>query len=281
MENLIPEIEDLLSVSYKTDVSGFDNSFLEKSVDRRLSSHKNLTINDYISLLKNNPEEVNLLIESLHISFSEFFRNPLTFAFLEQFILPHLWSKKQKENNSEIRIWSAACASGQEAYSIAILLDELNQQSTKKINYRIFATDNSICELEKAKIGFFDTNTIQKVSHRRVQNYFHQNNDQYAIAPAINHKVDFSLFNLLADQPAYPVPSIYGNFDLIFCSNVLFYYGQASRKGIINKMGNALALGGYLVTGETEREFLQKQGYNEVYKNSAIFQKKSKINNLQ
>lgn len=278
MNNLISEIVDLLRLSYETDVSEFDNSFIEKSIDRRRAICNNLTINDYISLLESNLEEVNLLIESLHISYSEFFRNPLTFAFLEQFILPHLWNRKQKENNSEIRIWSAACASGQEAYSIAILLDELYQQSTKKNNFRIFATDNSTSELEKAKSDLFDSNTLQKVSLSRVQNYFHQNKEQYSISPAIKHKIDFSLFVLLADQPASPVPSIYGNFDLIFCSNVLFYYGAASRKKIINKIGKTLANGGYLVTGETEREILQKNDFNEVFLNSAIFQKKLRIN---
>jgi chemotaxis protein methyltransferase CheR len=278
MENLISEIVDFLMVSYETDVSGFDKAFVETSIDRRLATHKNLTISDYISFLKINPEETKLLIESLHISHSEFFRNPLTFAFLEQFILPHLWAQKQKENNAEIRIWSAACASGQEAYSIAILLDELNQQSAKKINYRIFATDNNASELEKAKNGFFDSSAIQKISLRRVQNYFILKNEGYSISPAIKKQVDFSLFDLLTDQRSSPTPSIYGNFDLVFCSNVLFYYMPASRKRMIEKIGKTLANGGFLVTGETEREFLQKNGYVEVYMNSAIFQKKIKLN---
>lgn len=276
MVNKVTEIVDLLSESYATDVSGFDRSFIEKSIERRLAIHKDLKISDYITLLKNKPDEGNLLIESLHISFSEFFRNPLTFAYIEQFVLPLLWNQKLKGNNSEIRIWSAACASGQEAYSIAILLDELNLQSSKKIKYRIFATDNNASELEKAKIGEFDSGTMQKVSLRRVQNYFNLHNEHYSISPAIKQQVDFSLFDLLADQPASPAPSIYGNFDLVICCNLLFYYMPVSRRWILEKISKTMTPGAFLVTGETERDILVKNGYLEYFENSAIFQKKTR-----
>ncbi|MEI7829789.1 MAG: CheR family methyltransferase [Prolixibacteraceae bacterium] len=278
MENLISEIVDLLRVSYETDVSGFDKSFVEKSIDRRLVFHNNLPIKDYLPFLRINPEEGQQLLDSLHISYSEFFRNPLTFAYLEQFVLPQLRNQKLKEKNTEIRIWSAACASGQEAYSIAILLDELNQQSTKKINYRIFATDNNPGELLKAKNGIFDFSALQKITLCRAQKYFIKKNDSYSISQTISQRVDFSLFDLLTDQRSSPAPSIYGNFDLVICSNVLFYYMPVARKRMIEKIGKTLALGGFLVTGETEREFLQKSNYQEVYMNSAIFQKNVILN---
>ena len=273
MGNCIEEIVELLLVSYHLDIRGFDLAFVEKSIDRRLSAHNDIPPGNYLALLKHDKEEVILLIDSLHISYSEFFRNPLTFAYLEQFVLPRLKFQKRKENTTGLRIWSAACASGQEAYSVAILLDEQNQESGEKISFRIFATDNNAEELEKARLGTFSPSNLQKVSFKRIQNYFVQKNENYSITSSIKKLVDFSRFDLLEEQPASPAPSIYGNFDLVICSNLLFYYAPASRKRILDKIKKNMAPGAFLVTGETERDILMKNSFSEVYENSAIFQK--------
>ena len=273
MENYIEEIVELLLVSYNLDIRGFDHAFVEKSIGRRLSAHKDISPGNYLALLRHNRGEVTQLIDSLHISYSEFFRNPLTFAYLEQLVLPKLKYQKRKETKSELRIWSAACASGQEAYSVVILLDELNQESAEKISFRIFATDNNAEELEKARQGIFNSSNLQKVSFRRIQNYFVQKNENYSISSYIKKQVDFSLFDLLEEQPASPAPSIYGYFDLVICSNLLFYYAPASRKRILYKIRKNMASEAFLVTGETERDILLKNNFIEVYENSAIFQK--------
>lgn len=274
MGNYIEEIVELLLVSYHLDIRGLDHAFVEKSIDRRLSAHKDIPTDNYLALLNHDKEEVTLLIDSLHISYSEFFRNPLTFAYLEQFVLPRLKFQKRKENTTGLRIWSAACASGQEAYSVAILLDELNQESAERISFRIFATDNNTEELEKARQGIFSPSSLQKVSFKRIQNYFVQKNEDYSIASSIKKLVDFSRFDLLEEQPASPAPSIYGNFDLVICSNLLFYYAPASRKRILDKIKKNMAPGAFLVTGETERDILMKNNFSEVYENSSVFQKK-------
>jgi chemotaxis methyl-accepting protein methylase len=274
MGNYIEEIAELLLSSYNLDIRGFDNAFVEKSIGRRLSANKDIPNDNYLALLRHDRQEVTHLIDSMHISYSEFFRNPLTFAYLEQFVLPQLKYQKRKVTKTELRIWSAACASGQEPYSVAILLDELNQEPTGKISFRIFATDNNTEELEKAKQGIFNPSNMQKVSLKRVQNYFVQKKENYSISSSIKKLVDFSRFDLLEEQPASPSPSIYGNFDLVICSNLLFYYAPASRKRILDKIRKNMAPGAFLVTGETERDILMKNSFSEVYENSAIFQKK-------
>jgi chemotaxis methyl-accepting protein methylase len=272
MGNYIEEIVELLLVSYNLDIRGFDNAFVEKSIDRRLSADKDITPNNYLALLRNDREEVTHLIDSLHVSYSEFFRNPLTFAYLEQFVLPLFKYRIRKETKTELRIWSAACASGQEAYSVAILLDEMNQESSGKFNFRIFASDNNAEELERARQGIFNPASLQKISLKRIQKYFVQKDENYSISSSIKKLVDFSWFDLLDEQPASPVPSIYGNFDLVICSNLLFYYAPASRKRILEKIKKNMAPGAFLVTGETERDILMKNGFSEIYENSAIFQ---------
>ena len=274
MEHKYRAIATFLKESHGIDISGFDSSFVEKSIERRRIVLKNLSIPDYLHQLITNAEEVHLLMDSLHISYSEFFRNPLTFACLEQMVLPLLSARKREGQPAGMRIWSAACASGQEAYSMAILLDEMNATSVEKIKFQLFATDNNQAELTKAKEGRYSLSSINKVTLKRVQSYFMQQEVYYLLSPRVKGSVDFSLFDLLSDSRTCPSPSIYGNFDLVFCSNVLFYYDPASRLRILEKVGNTLSVGAFLVTGETERDILLKNGYNEVFPHSAIFQKK-------
>jgi chemotaxis methyl-accepting protein methylase len=280
MEKKIGELVEFLSVSHGIDISGYDGTFVKKAIDRRLTFHDHIDLNKYLTLLTSNSKEVDELIDSLHISFSEFFRNPLTFACLEQNIVPLLLARKQKQKQMELRIWSAACASGQEAYSMAILLDEMNCNRIEKFNFRIFATDNNPDELRKAERGHFSAANLNKVTLQRFQTYFSGKDENFDISPRLLEYLDFSYFDLLDDQRSCPAPSIYGNFDIIFCSNLLFYYKPASRQRILEKIGNTLASGGFLVTGETERDILTKNNFREVFANSAIFQKNIKTSSV-
>lgn len=228
----------------------------------------------YLDYLENRTEEVAVFRSRLTNSYTEFFRNPLTFACLEQVILPQLVEKKRIRKENEIRIWSAACASGQEAYSIAILCDELIESKKADINYLIFATDIDSEVLEQAQRGHYQAETLGKVTLKRIQTYFIRKGENYSIASEIIRCIDFSVFDLLSDQGSSPSASIYGNFDLVFCSNLLFYYKPEYRKRILEKIGNSLSKGGYLITGETEREIIKGNNYREVFAHSAIFQKR-------
>ncbi len=277
MEVKFLDIVELLKRSHGTDISVYDDSFVARSLANRQSATGNLSLNDYYLLLKTNWNEGFLFLDSLHIAYSEFFRNPLTFALLEQVILPVLWARKKKEKGNELRIWSSACASGQESYSIAILLDEIRESSSEKINFRIFATDNDQGEIKKAQEGLFGPGSMKKVTLKRIQTYFVQHEETYEITGVLKNYIDFSCFDLLLDQRACPTPSIYGNFDLVLCSNLLFYYKHEFRERILEKIGKTMAPGAYLISGETEREILMKYNYQEVLEHSAIFQKKTKL----
>jgi len=274
MENKYKGIGELLMTSRGIDISGFDSSFVEKSIGRRCSACNDLTNAEYLELLKANELEADLLIDSLHVSYTEFFRNPLTFSCLEQVVLPLMLAAKVKRKEKSIRIWSAACASGPEPYSLAMLIDELNCNHPGKINFQIFATDNNLPELSKAGMGIFPAISMTKVTLKRAQSYFTRDGEQYTISPHLKGMVDFSYFDLLSDSRSCPEPSIYGNFDLVMCSNLLFYYQPELRLKILGKVEATMTPGAFLVTGETERDLLLKNGYQEVIEYSAIFRKR-------
>jgi len=256
------------------DLSVYDETFLQNTIKNRRSELGIEKDSEYLNYLENYAQEAAFFISSLSNSYSEFFRNPLTFAYLEQVILPQLIKKKKIGKEKEIRIWSAACASGQEAYSIAILCDELIEAKKTDINYRIFATDINPNELLNAQNGIYQSATLGKVTLKQIQSYFTLKDETYAVSLCLRDQIDFSVFNLLSDQGSCPPASIYGNFDLVFCSNLLFYYKPEYRNFMLEKIGKNLVSGGYLITGETEREIIKGNHYREVFVNSAIFQKR-------
>jgi chemotaxis protein methyltransferase CheR len=272
MNQELNKIISVMQVKYGNDISIFDTSFLIKSVEKRIGVTRTSTITKYIDYLGTQSNEADLFFHSLFIPFSEFFRNPLTFALLEQVIIPELIQKKIKARHKEIRIWSAACAGGQEAYSIAMILEELLARTDEKLNYRIFATDLHEIHLTEARKGCYTETSLNQVSLRRINKWFTKKGNSFSIQPVLKEHVDFSVFDLLNQQMLSPPASIFGDFDLIFCANLLFYYTIGTREIIVRKINNCLAKGGLLITGETEREILMHHHYQEVFPQSAIFQ---------
>lgn len=264
----------LMKVKHGMDISVYETSFLEKAIKIRMTALSIGNIDDYLLFLDKMPGESSDMIDQLSNSYSEFFRNTLTYSCLEKNILPTLIDKKIKSKENVMRIWSAACASGQEAYSIAILFDEIVQSAKLPITCRIFSTDINAEELDKAQRGIYPTRAVDNVSLKRIRNYFTQQDENFMVERSLGKYIDFSVFDLLSEQYNCPPASVYGNFDLVFCSNLLFYYRKEYRQRIIGKAGNCLAAGGYLITGEAEREMMKQNNYREVFHNSGIFQKK-------
>jgi len=273
MNRGIAEIIQMMSQNFERDISMFDKSFLEKSIDKRISALSLKSMQDYFNYLDDSTIEANQLCESLTITYSEFFRSPLSFAILEQWILPKIM--EDKAGTSEIRIWSAGCASGQEAYSVAMLLDKLIAFRTNETRFRVIGSDISEEALAASQKGLYDAASMRNVSLSNLEAYFTKHGEIYAISPKIKSQVIFTYYDLLSQANDYPQESIFGDFDLVFCSNLLFYYSPEKRKFIIDKIMRSLAPNGYLITGEAEKHFLQKQkGLKEIAPPSSVFQKK-------
>ena len=263
-------VVDLLKRLHGMDVAIFDDSFLKRSLEKRMAETHCVSDQEYCALLERDQGECWTLADSLRISYSGFFRNPLTYAALERIVLPTLVLKKNRAKGKEIRLWSAACAGGEEAYSLAILLEEL-AAGNENLTYRIFATDQSEMQINKARKGEYAADALDNLSLKRAGEWFTRHGDLHMVRPELKRHIDFSTFDLFCDTLSCPPASIFGDFDLVVCANLLFYYKDDCRKAILAKTGNCLADGGYLISGETERDIVMRSDYREIYPQAAIF----------
>jgi chemotaxis methyl-accepting protein methylase len=273
MSNDLSEIVRIIKNICELDISQYDDAFLLRTAEKRFAVTEAENISDYIKYLSCNSDEADILLQSLSITHTEFFRNPLTFAHLEQWILPRLL--EDKAENNELRIWSAGCSSGQEAYSIAMLIESINSKKQKKNRYRIIATD--ICEsaLIDARIGEYREKDIGNIRVKDLNEFFERSGEIYKVRDRLKHHISFSSYDLLDNQSSYPQESIFGNFDLVVCSNMLFYYKMEYQYSILQKLINSMAGKGYLITGEAERQTVEKlKGLYLVVPPSPIFKQR-------
>lgn len=262
------DISDIIMQSQGIDISMYEDSFLKKTLQKRIIASTCNSLEDYCTLLKQSSIEGNLLITSLQNNYSEFFRNVLTFAVLERIVLPSFLLRKKKE----IRVWSAASAQGQEAYSIAMLLEELKSGDHEKFKYRIFATDKCDAQINLGRIGKYPSSALNNISFKRAEKWFTKQNDVFTIKPELKENIDFSVFDLLDKNTSSPSASIFGDFDIILCANLLFYFNPKNQKQIVHKISKSISDGGYLITGEAEREILLNLDFKEIFPQSGIFQ---------
>ena len=265
----------VLRGAHGLDAAIYDETFLAKSLDKRRTATACDSSSAYLKRLAQDCTEADTFLRSLNINHSAFFRNTLTFALLEQLVLPALADAKEKSGQTGIRIWSAGCAAGQEAWSIAILLEELAVARERPIPYSIIATDVSDDALALAHRGIYSATEVQNAPLKHIRSYFSVLGESYEIDPALRKHVDFSFYDLLDENSSSPAAGIYGDFDLVICSNLLFYYRSEIRQRILDKVCRALSAGGYLVTGEAEKDIVAKQEtLRPVMPFSAVFQKR-------
>jgi len=263
-----------LKSSQGLDIATYDESFLHTSIRKRVLEIGLRDIADYAAYLMENRAEAAGFYHSLSVGHSDFFRNQFAFAVLEQRILPALIAQKKQTGHGEIRVWSAGCAAGQEAWSVAMLLEELTGGEEPAVPYRIFATDRSAPELAVARSGIYSAAAVGNVRTRHLRDYFSQHGESFEVVARLRERVDFSGYDLLDEGSACPDASIYGDFDLILCCNLLFYYRAEIRQQILGKLCRALAPGGYCVTGEVERDNVTPQyGLRPITTPTAVFHK--------
>ncbi len=255
------------------DFSVYDEAFLLGSIRKRMQLLHFEGLEIYHKELEQNEEERAYFQKSLQVSYSEFFRNSLSFAVLEKMVLPEIIQQAIRNNRSTIRIWSMACASGQEPYSLAMLLEEYMEKLDKPFPYQLFATDQSASEIDFASKGCYDTASLSNISLKRLDRWFVRKKEGYRVKEELCKHIHFAVFDALTDPLSCPPESIFGDFDLIICANILFYYTKESQKIILDKAETSLSSRGHLLTGEVERNILKNRMFKEIYPYSAIFQK--------
>jgi len=270
----IAELSGLLDHSgFQNHAVYFNQEFLLNTLQKRTIEKGCTSIAGYLIFLKSDPDEVKLLYEYLMIGFSEFFRNPLTFSVLETIILPGLIKRNITNSRREIRIWSAACAAGHEVYSLAILLQELQNMGFQEFEYRIFASDANESLIKQAVKGVYPASAFNKMTLKRLETWFNRTGDNFCIKNEVRKNIEFLTFNLFAENYCFPPESIFGDFDLVICANVLFYYNSEAQKIILGKLEKSLATGGYIVTSEAERSIFRSFYFKEVIPHATIFRK--------
>ena len=229
-------------------VSGIDFTYYKRNtvlrrIERRMVVTKSPTMEHYADLLEQNSGEAELLMKDILIGVTRFFRDS---DFFEKLKETALTSILHNGNPTEpIRIWSAGCSTGEEAYSIAILLKELMEETGVRREVKIFATDIDPQAIEKASKGVFPESVSEDITPERLAKYFTEKNDQYHISKEIRKMIIFAPHNMFSDPP-------FGKLDLISCRNVLIYFQPILQKAVFAIFHTALKNGGYLFLGKSE-----------------------------
>ena len=256
MKDNISMILELLRTKKNYDFSGCFYEMLTRRIGMRFYATGSADIEAYYQYLQSHPEEYELLMQAITIKVSHFFRNPLDFEIINR-VLGYLMQKKQ-EQKAPLRIWSAGCATGEEAYSMAILAAEL--LTGKSCAVEIFATDIDSEVLERARKGVYKTEFLKEVKFGLLQKYFIAHAGRYELKASIREMVNFSFHDLLSSNNKVPSMSIYGNFDIVLCRNAMIYYNSRFQDKMQTRLYESLNMGGYLMLGEAESVLGKYQG---------------------
>lgn len=261
MNNDLKRILNYLNKIRGFDFSGYRIPMIERRAKQRFPSTKCSNYTDYLQYLKNNPDELDNLIDVLTINVSRFFRDTLMFEYFADRILPAVIRQKNETGDQTLRIWSSGCAMGEEPYSIAILIKEFFKKDALDININLFATDIDAKILKKAKKASYSFESIKNVKYRLLKKYYVSKGKSFQLIPEIRDLVSFSVYDILDKKTSTPPESVFGDFDLVFCRNVLIYFDDEYQDQIFKKLYRSLSKPGYLVLGEAEIPSRKYQRY--------------------
>ena len=253
MQEMIDQILVYLRDRTGHDFSGNQSSMIMRRLKARLATVGAASHQDYLDYLKQDDNELNNLIESLTVNVTQFFRDSLTWEYLNHQLLPGIFAEKAKSNDDALRIWSAGCASGEEAYSAALLFNEYIEKEKLNIVPMIFATDINHSVLNFARSGVYASPSLSNMKYGILQKYFSPVETKFEISSEIKSYVSFSKYDMLEQATHFPSESIYGAFDMVFCRNLLIYFKPEPQEIILEKLYHSLTHRGLLILGESER----------------------------
>jgi len=258
MDNYEKFKKDVLSLT-GIDLDAYKEKQMRRRIETLISKNKITTYDEYVKLIRTDKTKFEEFINYLTINVSEFYRNPDQWQLMDKEIFPELISKFGKN----LKIWSAACSTGDEPYSLVMALSKhlpLNQ-------IKIYATDIDKQVMAQAQVGLYNEKSLAGVPAEFKTKYFKKVGSSYQISDEIKSRVEFKQANLLEDK--YPT-----NYDFIVCRNVLIYFTDEAKTDVYSKFAKSLKPGGILFIGSTE----QIIGYKELgYKrrSSFFFEKES------
>ncbi len=246
--------------------SGYKQSTLLRRIQRRMGPCSIEHWGEYIAVLKKNPTEIDALFKDLLIGVTEFFRDPEAWNMLEAEVIGPLVEAKPR--GEPIRVWVPGCATGEEAYAVAILLLEKLKQTGKRCPVQVFATDTNEDTLQVGRIGNYPSGIAARISPERLRRFFIEGSDDhhFQVARELRESVVFGVQNLVTDPP-------FSRLDLISCRNLLIYLESDIQKKIIGLFQFVLRPGGYMFLGSAETIGQRDDLFKAISKKWRIYQR--------
>jgi two-component system CheB/CheR fusion protein len=244
-ENTLKKIFVILRAQTGHDFSQYKPSTINRRIERRMAVHHINKLTAYLKYLQQTPDEVEALFNDLLIGVTSFFRDPDAFAVLEDRIIPKLFADKPE--GGIIRIWVCGCSSGEEAYSVAMLMQEHSETLAQSYRIQLFATDIDARAIASARQGFYPASIANDITAERLARFFTLDADTktYRVHKQIRDLLIFSEQNVVKDPP-------FSRLDLICCRNLMIYMGISLQQKLIPLFHYALNEGGYLFLGTSE-----------------------------
>ncbi|TDE30566.1 response regulator [Flavobacterium ranwuense] len=236
-------IFELLLKQTGVDFSHYKMPTIKRRVNHKMQQYGIKTIEEYAKLLFKKNNEIEILYTDLLINVTSFFRETETFKFLKTSLFPKLLNSKSSEET--LRIWVPACSTGQEAYSIAMIISELQENKKNKTPVQIFATDLSEQAIRYARVGEYSQSDIDSIPKKYLSRFFTKEGDNYRIIKELREMCIFAPHNILRDPP-------FSRMDFVSCCNLLIYFDSAAQKKVFASLHFALNEGGSLMLGKAE-----------------------------
>ncbi|HEX2101827.1 MAG TPA: protein-glutamate O-methyltransferase [Candidatus Synoicihabitans sp.] len=245
-------IRDLVYQHSRINLGPDKRELVSARLAKRLRAMQVPSVGDYCALLRSpeGEDELGNLIDAISTNHTYFFREEGHFDALKQVILPELVRRREQERWPQLRVWSAACSSGEEPYSVAIFLSEYFK-SAPGWPWQVEATDISRRVLTRAAQGVYPSDAVSRIDPRWVKTYFNvgygPQDGNYRVRATVRDRVRFSHLNLLEGTPPFPQP-----FHIIFCRNVMIYFDRPTQQELVNRLRRLLVPGGFLMVGHSE-----------------------------
>ncbi len=264
----LTRIYTLLRARTGHDFADYKERTFQRRVQRRMQVVQTTNLGDYADRLEQQPEEINALFRDLLIGVTDFFRDPEAFGALEALAIPKLFEGKDADD--EVRVWVAGCSTGEEAYSIAILLREQLEKMAAPPRVQLFATDIDEGALAVARGARYPANVVQLVSEERLGTFFVEEAGFYRLVKEVREMCIFSAHSLIRDPP-------FSRLDLISCRNLLIYMKPSLQAQIIPLFHYSLRSGGRLFLGASENVSRHSELFVTLDRKNRLFQRRELV----
>lgn len=257
------------------DFSGYKENTIARRIERRMTVNQIANVEDYLRYLQTSPLEIATLFRELLIGVTSFFRDRNAFEYLEEKVIPSLFAAS-RENPGQIRVWIPGCSTGEEAYSVAILLHERMERSPRKIDIQIFATDIDQSAIFKAREGRYLDSIAADVTPERLNRFFtrEKEGNTYQVKRQIRDMVVFAVQSVFKDPP-------FSKLDLICCRNLMIYLGPELQQKLLSLFHYALNRGGFLFLGNSETLGNSQKLFRTIDQKWKIFQRAEFVSDIR